>query len=79
MGAKAFSLTAYYDSVISNWINDRLGIKFSEKKTIHGRIIEKLRYGENPHQEAGLYKISDNINLRKLHGKNLGYNNLFSK
>ena len=75
MAAKAFGLTAYYDSVISNWFAEYLNIKFPEKKTIHGKIIKKLRYGENPHQEASLYKMSDNINLRKLHGKNLGYNN----
>ena len=75
MGAKAFSLTAYYDSVISNWINDRLGIKFSEKKTIHGNIVDKLRYGENPHQEGSIYKTVNSFNLEKLHGKSLSYNN----
>ena len=75
MGAKAFSLTAYYDSVISNWINDRLGIKFSEKKTIHGNIVDKLRYGENPHQEGSIYKTVNSLNLKKLYGKNLSYNN----
>ena len=32
MSAKAFSLTAYYDSVISNLLNDKLDIKFPEKK-----------------------------------------------
>ena len=36
MSAKAFSLTAYYDSVISNWLNSELDIKFSEYKTLHG-------------------------------------------
>jgi len=75
MSAKAFSLTAYYDSVISNWLNSETQIKFPDKKTIHGKLKEKLRYGENPHQEASLYIREDNIGLEKLHGKSLSYNN----
>ena len=55
MSAKAFALTAYYDSVISNWINNKLNIKFPETKTVHGKLIENLRYGENPHQQGSIY------------------------
>ena len=36
MSAKAFSLTAYYDSVISGWLNSELNIKFPQNKTIYG-------------------------------------------
>ncbi|MDC1476073.1 bifunctional phosphoribosylaminoimidazolecarboxamide formyltransferase/IMP cyclohydrolase [Pelagibacteraceae bacterium] len=75
MSAKAFNLTAYYDSVISNWFNDKVNIKFPEKKTIHGKLIENLRYGENPHQEGKLYLHKNNLGLKKLHGKKLSYNN----
>ena len=75
MSAKAFSLTAYYDSVISNWLNNHLNIKFPEKKTLHGKLVEKLRYGENPHQQGGLYKTTDNLGIEKIHGKKLSYNN----
>jgi len=75
MSARAFSLTAYYDSVISNWLNSKLNIKFSKKKTIHGKLIERLRYGENPHQEGSVYGTRDNLGLKKLHGKSLSYNN----
>ena len=75
MSAKAFSLTAYYDSIISNWLNDQFNIKFPERKTIYGKLIENLRYGENPHQQGILYGITDNLGLKKLHGKNLSYNN----
>jgi len=75
MSAKAFGLTAYYDSIISNWFNNQLGIKFPEKYTIPGKILENLRYGENPHQKASLYGISNNLNLDQLHGKKLSYNN----
>jgi len=75
MSSKAFNLTAYYDSVISNWLNLEAQIKFPDKKTIHGKLKENLRYGENPHQEGSLYIRSGDLGLRKLHGKNLSYNN----
>ena len=75
MSAKAFSLTAYYDSVVAKYFNDQCNIKFPYKKTIHGKLIENLRYGENPHQSASLYGINSNLNLEKLHGKDLSYNN----
>ena len=75
MSSKAFSLTAYYDSIISNWLNIELGVKFPEKKTLQGELIENLRYGENPHQEASLYRTTDNLGINKLYGKNLSYNN----
>tara|TARA_Y100001970_G_scaffold240086_1_gene302563 strand:- start:1407 stop:2948 length:1542 start_codon:yes stop_codon:yes gene_type:complete len=75
MSAKAFNVTAYYDSVISNWLNDQLKIKFPEKKTIYGKLLGNLRYGENPHQQGSLYTTTDNKNLKKIHGKDLSYNN----
>jgi len=75
MSAKAFGLTAYYDSVVSNWLNDQFNVKFPEKKTLHGKLIEKLRYGENPHQQGGLYGIDDDLGIEKIHGKTLSYNN----
>jgi len=75
MSAKAFSLTAYYDSVISNWLNNQLNIKFPEKETIYGKLIQKLRYGENPHQEGSLYKTNNNSDIKKIHGKEISYNN----
>jgi len=75
MSAKAFGLTAYYDSVVSNWFNNQLNIKFPEKKIVHGKLLENLRYGENPHQQGSLYETTDNLGLEKLHGKDLSYNN----
>ena len=75
MSAKAFGLTAYYDSVISNWFNNQLNIKFPEKETVYGKLVQKLRYGENPHQEGSLYKTSDNSDIEKIHGKEISYNN----
>jgi len=75
MSTKAFNLTAYYDSVIANWLNMESNIKFPEKKTIYGNLKEKLRYGENPHQQSSLYETSINSNLKLLNGKGLSYNN----
>ena len=78
MSSKAFGLTAYYDAMISNWFNEKLNIKFPERKTIFGKKLSKLRYGENPHQESSIY-ISDyndsELGFRSLHGKELSYNN----
>ena len=78
MSSKAFSLTAYYDSMIADWFNKELNIKFPERKTIFGKKLENLRYGENPHQKSSLY-VSDfedkKINLNKLSGKDLSFNN----
>ena len=75
MSSKAFSYTAYYDSVISNYFNNHTKIKFPEKYTIHGKLKNKLRYGENPHQEAALYENINSPYLNQLHGKKLSYNN----
>ena len=75
MSAKAFGLTAYYDSVISNWLNNQINIKFPEKKTIHGKLVGNLRYGENPHQQGSIYSITDALGFNKIHGKDLSYNN----
>jgi len=75
MSAKAFGLTAYYDSIISNWLNNQINIKFPEKKTIHGKLVGNLRYGENPHQRGSIYSITDTLGFNKIHGKDLSYNN----
>ena len=55
MSAKAFGLTAYYDSMIAEWFNTKLNIKFPERKTIYGKKMNNLRYGENPHQKSSIY------------------------
>ena len=75
MAAKAFSSTAYYDSVISNWLNNKLNIKFPYQKTFYGKLIQKLRYGENPHQEGSLYLSNNSLGIKKIYGKELSYNN----
>ncbi|RZO63525.1 MAG: bifunctional phosphoribosylaminoimidazolecarboxamide formyltransferase/IMP cyclohydrolase [Candidatus Pelagibacterales bacterium] len=71
----SFNEIAYYDSVISNFLNHSSNLSFPEKKTFHGKLSEKLRYGENPHQIASFYKGSEFNSLKQLHGKKLSYNN----
>ena len=75
MSQQAFSETAYYDSVISNYFNKISNIRFPQKRIIHGNLIEKLRYGENPHQESAIYSEDSNLQIKKIHGKELSYNN----
>jgi len=75
MAEEAFSETAYYDSLIKNYFNHLNGSKFPEKKIIYGNLIEKLRYGENPHQEGAIYSTKKKINIKKISGKNLSFNN----
>ena len=75
MSLEAFSETAYYDAVISNYFNKIKKNIFPKKKIIYGTLIEKLRYGENPHQLAAVYSKTQNLNIKKIHGKQLSYNN----
>ena len=78
MSSKAFGLTAYYDAMIANWFNKKLKIEFPERKTIFGRKLQKLRYGENPHQQSSIY-VNDyedqQLGFNQIHGKELSYNN----
>ena len=75
MSLEAFSETAYYDAVISNYFNKVQNNNFPKKKIIYGNLVEKLRYGENPHQKAGIYSETKNLDIKQIHGKQLSYNN----
>ena len=75
MSEMAFTETAYYDSVISNYFSINSKKIFKEKKIIYGKLLKELRYGENPHQKAILYSKDNNIGLHQLNGKELSYNN----
>ncbi|MDC1162766.1 bifunctional phosphoribosylaminoimidazolecarboxamide formyltransferase/IMP cyclohydrolase [Candidatus Pelagibacter sp.] len=75
MSLEAFSETAYYDAVISNYFNNIKDNKFPKKKIIYGNLVEDLRYGENPHQQAAIYSKTNSLNLDQIHGKQLSYNN----
>ncbi len=74
LSAEAFSSTSFYDSVISNYFNKRLKNNFPKKKVFSFNLVEKLRYGENPHQQSSIY-ANGNLGLKQLNGKELSYNN----
>lgn len=79
---EAFSHTAYYDAVISNYFwSSSFKDEMPSQYALPVTKIMDLRYGENPHQKAALYNdgigkgflVSDN---KQLSGKQLSYNNL---
>ncbi len=71
----AFTETAYYDSLISDYFNKITNTTFPDKKVFYGNLIEKLRYGENPHQLSAIYSKKSQMSLNQLYGKKLSYNN----
>lgn len=68
-----FDLTARYDRAIANYLQDHQHTRGSF--TCSQPLVARLRYGENPHQEAELYG-SFGEHLEQLHGKELSYNNI---
>ena len=80
LSAKAFRLTAAYDSTISNYLSKELNIVNPESVTLTFDFHQELRYGENPHQSAALYKSNNSpyslLNAEILNGKALSYNNI---
>ena len=79
LAAKTFSTTAYYDSLISNWFH-RNAEKPIQNFSTSAELSSILRYGENPHQSASLYKSSMQQSgiphAKLLQGKELSYNNI---
>ena len=80
LAAKAYARTSTYDAAISNWFADQLADPAPAFRAIGGRLIEPLRYGENPHQSAAFYRTSDLrpgvATARQVQGKQLSYNNI---
>jgi phosphoribosylaminoimidazolecarboxamide formyltransferase/IMP cyclohydrolase len=80
LAAKAYARTAAYDAAISNWFAHELGDEAPDYRAVGGRLIEKLRYGENPHQSAAFYRTPDVrfgvATSRQAQGKQLSYNNI---
>ena len=75
LSEEAFAETGYYDSIVTNYFTKITKNNFPRKKLVHGNLIERLRYGENPHQEAAIYSFNKSLNIFQLHGKKLSYNN----
>ena len=80
LAAKAYARTAAYDAAISNWFAEQLGEPAPAYRAFGGRLAEPLRYGENPHQTAALYRTGERrpgvSTARQLQGKQLSYNNI---
>ncbi|MEE2773603.1 MAG: bifunctional phosphoribosylaminoimidazolecarboxamide formyltransferase/IMP cyclohydrolase [Pseudomonadota bacterium] len=76
----AFSRTAEYDAVISDWFLSNSETDFPRRRVLSGRLQANLRYGENPHQGGSYYSTGEFGNFfhdfEKIQGKDLSYNNL---
>ena len=82
LAAKAYALTAEYDSTIAQWFAfaDQ-GERWPASWTFSSRLKMPLRYGENPHQSAALYlpigpAAHGVAQAEQIQGKELSYNNL---
>ncbi|MEK7702448.1 MAG: bifunctional phosphoribosylaminoimidazolecarboxamide formyltransferase/IMP cyclohydrolase [Nitrospirota bacterium] len=82
LAKKVFSHTADYDQAITSYLGNLSGEKgepFPEQLTLSYQKMQTLRYGENPHQKAALYKGSGMpggwASAKVLWGKEMSYNN----
>jgi phosphoribosylaminoimidazolecarboxamide formyltransferase/IMP cyclohydrolase len=80
LAAKAYARTAAYDAAISNWFAETLHDSAPDYRAFGGKLIQALRYGENPHQKAAFYRAPGErfgvASARQLQGKELSYNNI---
>jgi len=80
LARQAYAMTAAYDSAIAEWMAREDGVAFPETLVLAGRLAERPRYGENPHQQAAFYRSEDGgfglAGARQLQGKELSYNNI---
>ena len=80
LAAKAYARTAAYDAAISQWFAETLSISEPKWRALGGRLQQVMRYGENPHQEAGFYVTGERrpgvATARQVQGKQLSYNNI---
>ena len=80
LAQKAFARTAAYDAAISNWLAEVSGTAAPPYRAIGGKLVQAMRYGENPHQPAAFYATPERrfgvASARQLQGKQLSFNNL---
>jgi phosphoribosylaminoimidazolecarboxamide formyltransferase / IMP cyclohydrolase len=83
LASKAFARTALYDSAIANYFSRELsgGEPFPDTLLLAFEKQGELRYGENPHQQAAIYRdrlspAGELIDYKQLQGKELSFNNL---
>lgn len=80
LAQKAFAHVSYYDSIIARYLEDYRSDSFKESVMpsfidINAQLSLPLRYGENPHQNAGFYTNNPD-GWKVLHGKELSFNNI---
>jgi phosphoribosylaminoimidazolecarboxamide formyltransferase/IMP cyclohydrolase len=79
LARKAFAATAAYDAAIAEWMTRGEGGALPETFALAGRRVQRLRYGENPHQSAAFYSTGEPgfgvATARQLQGRGLSYNN----
>jgi len=82
LAAKAYAHTASYDTAITGYLSRSLGDEALGQRFLYsGHLSEKLRYGENPHQDAAFYvdqqaPVGSLAAAKQLQGKALSYNNI---
>ncbi|MCL2559446.1 MAG: bifunctional phosphoribosylaminoimidazolecarboxamide formyltransferase/IMP cyclohydrolase [Turicibacter sp.] len=81
LAGKVFNHTAAYDATIAGYFNTVNEVVTPPELTKTYELVQKLRYGENPHQDAAFYKeqgVHDYsvVSSEQLHGKALSYNNI---
>jgi phosphoribosylaminoimidazolecarboxamide formyltransferase/IMP cyclohydrolase len=80
LAQKAYARTAAYDAAISNWFANELHEQTPAYRAFGGKLLQPLRYGENPHQSAAFYRTGDQrfgvATARQVQGKELSYNNI---
>jgi phosphoribosylaminoimidazolecarboxamide formyltransferase/IMP cyclohydrolase len=80
LAAKAYARTAVYDAAIANWFAQQTKEEAPAYRAIGGSLLQPLRYGENPHQQAAFYRTSELragvATARQVQGKQLSYNNI---
>ncbi len=76
LALKVYQRTSAYDAAIATYLNSKYNEgELPETLNIGLPLVQKMRYGENPHQQAALYG-DFNKYFRQLHGKELSYNNI---
>ena len=73
LGIKVFVNTSRYDGAIANFLDTAQ--QATSSLSVSLPCSARLRYGENPHQQAALYGHFEEY-FQKLHGKDLSYNNI---
>lgn len=81
LAIKAFAQTAAYDGMIADYLGAAGGETFGQSCHRQWHLVQGLRYGENPHQQAAFYRDTSLAgpsvaSAHVLQGKELSYNNI---